>query len=305
MNATTPGRNRRHALGGALVTLAAGVAAASALGPLATGAIRYRTSATSLNQIAGGDLAGLVLVAPVALIAGLLLWRGHRAGPALALAPALWAAYMYAQLLLGQEYLRLPGNNERFFPLLLGLFVLAGTIAVIAWRDTDTTQPRAISRRLERTTAAVLLAIAAFLVLGLHLPSLLDAMRVQPTAVEYTSSPTAFWVVKVMDLGIVVPAAVATGVGLLRRRPWAGKACYAILGGYTLLSASVTGMAVVMYLNNDPDRSLTNVVAFAVFTATLAYLTTLHYRPLLVGRSPAGPGSTSPVSSQRAGSDLV
>ncbi|HEX6256018.1 MAG TPA: hypothetical protein VFZ70_09425 [Euzebyales bacterium] len=102
-----------------VAALGVGVAVASMLGPLVFDVLRYRTSDTTLNQVMGGDLAGLVVVAPTALAAGVLLWRGHRAGPVVALAPALWAVYMYAQLIVGQEYLQLPGNNERFFPLLL------------------------------------------------------------------------------------------------------------------------------------------------------------------------------------------
>jgi hypothetical protein len=77
-------------------------------------------------------------------------------------------------------------------------------------------------------------------------PNYLDAMRDHPGTVQYLSSPTAFWLVKFMDLGIVVPAAIAVGVGALRRRPWARKPVYALLGGSTLIAtllAAVTGYA--------------------------------------------------------------
>ncbi len=262
------------------MALGVGVATASVLGPLVLGVLRYPTSETTLNQVAGGDLAGLAVVAPVALAAAVLLWRGHRAGPVVALAPALWAVYMYAQLIVGQEHLQLPGNSERFFPLLLTLFVLGEAVVVLAWRAIDAEDLSPLPRRLERTSGVVLLALAAFLVVGLHLPSLADALADQPTAVEYTSSPTAFWIVKLMDLGIIVPAAVAVGVGLLRGEAWAHKASYAILGGYTLLGAAVSGMAVVMYVNGDPDASLANVAAFTAFTVAIGWLTARLYRPL-------------------------
>jgi hypothetical protein len=259
--------------------LGVGVAAASLLGPLVLDVLRYRTSDTALNQVTGGDLAGLVVVAPVALVAAVLLWRGHRAGPLVALAPALWAVYMYAQLIVGQEYLRLPGNNERFFPLLLALFIFGEAVVVLAWRAIDVHTLPELPRRLERTAGVVLLVLAAFLVVGLHLPSLLDALADQPTAVEYTSSPTAFWIVKLMDLGIIVPAAATFGVGLLRGTAWAHKASYAILGGYTLLGAAVAGMAIVMYVEGDPDASLGNVAAFTAFTVAIWWLTARLYRP--------------------------
>ncbi len=202
---------------------------------------------------------------------------------------------MYTQLIVGQEYLQLPGNNERFFPLLLALFICGEAVVVLAWRTVDARTLPPIPRRLERAAGIVLLFLAVFLVFGLHLPSLLDALAVQPSAVEYTSSPTAFWVVKLMDLGIIVPAAIATGVGLLRRADWARKGAYAIFGGYTLLSASVTGMAIVMSATADPDASLVNVAAFGAFTVAGAWLTTRLYRPLLTTSSSgrAGMASTS------------
>lgn len=263
-----------------LFVLAAGIAAATLLGPLVTDTLTYRTSDTTLNQIVGGDLAGLVLVVPVAVLAGVLCWRGHRAGPVFALAPAFWAVYMYAQLIVGQEYLDLPGNNERFFPLLLTLFIIGEVVAALAWAQTDAAELPVLARRGERTAGVVLLVLAAFLTFGLHLPSLVDALADQPTRVEYTSSPTAFWIVKLMDLGIIVPAAVTIGIGLLRRAVWARKAAYALLGGYTLIGGAVAGMAIVMYVNGDPDGSLANVVAFSAFAGALGWLTTTLLAPL-------------------------
>lgn len=263
-----------------MVVLAAGVATAALLGPLVGDVLRYRTSDTTANQIAGGDLAALAVVVPAALVAAALLWRDHRAGPVVALAPALWSVYMYAQLIVGQEHLDLAGNADRFFPLLLGLFVVGEAAAVRAWTSIDTRHLPMVPAGLERTAGIVLLVIAAFLVFGLHLPGLVDALSDSPEAVEYTSSPTAFWIVKLMDLGIIVPGAVAAGIALLRHARWATKVAYALLGGYTLLSAAVTGMAVVMAVNGDPDASLVNVAVFGAFTVGLGWLTVRLVAPL-------------------------
>lgn len=273
---------QRVTLATLVAALGVGIATASILGPLVLAVLQYRTSDTTVNQIVGGDLAGLVLVAPTAIVAAALLLRVHRAGPVVALAPALWAMYVYAQLIVGQEYLDLPGNNEQFFPLLLTLFILGAVVTVLAWRAIDARRLPPISHTLERTTGAALLVLAVFLTLGLHVPSLIDAMAAEPTAVEYTSSPTAFWIVKLMDLGIIVPAATAVGVGLLRGAAWAHKASYAIVGGYALLSAAVTGMAVVMYANADPDASLVTIVAFGLFTIVAMWLAARLYRPLFL-----------------------
>jgi hypothetical protein len=279
---TTPlvHRDRTAAvLAGLLVLLAGGITAATIAGPLVLDRLVYRTSDTTLHQVVGGDLAGLVVVVPVALVAATLVWRGHPLAPVLALGPGLWAVYVYLQLIVGQEHLDLPGNSERFFPLLLGVFVLGGAVAVLAWSLSAVADPSPPGRRLERTTGIVLLVLASFLVVGLHLPTLLDAMGDDPTSLEYTSSPTAFWIVKVMDLGIIVPAAIATGVGLLLGAAGARRPARALLVAYALLSASVTGMAVVMLVHDDPDGSIVDVVAFGTFTLVVGALAWRMVRP--------------------------
>lgn len=294
----------RRLLGAGLILLGGAVAGAAVLGPLALGVLRYRTSPTTLNQIVGGDAAMLAVVAPLAVLVGVLAVRGHPAAPVLALAPSVVAAYTYTQLIVGNEYLRLPGNVERFFPLLLGLFVLSVAIAVSAWSDVPPRRLPATSKRADRIAGVLLLVIAVFVVVGLHLPTYLDALREQPTAVQYLSSPTPFWLVKLMDLGIVAPAAAVVGIGSLRRRAWARKPMYVLLGGYTLLSASVAGMAVTMYLRRDPDASAATVIGSMLLMVALVAVTGYLYRPLFAKRA-GGPEVrpavlTDPVPLERA-----
>jgi hypothetical protein len=263
-----------------LVALGAIVGTTALLGPWGLDVIHYRTSPTTLNQVIGGDAAAFLVVAPVTVAVGILALRRHPAAPVLALAPSLFVTYTYTQLIVGEEYLRRPGNNERFFPLLLAGFVLAGAIAVTAWRSAVPDELAPMSRRLGRTMAVVLGVVAVYLVVGLHLPSLVDAWRDHPLRTEYVSSPTPFWLVKLMDLGILVPVAAVATVGLWRGAAWAAKPAYAIIGGYTLLAASVAGMGIQMYANSDPDSSLTTVAAFVTFTLAFAALSVTLYRPL-------------------------
>jgi len=259
------------------------------LGPLVLDVIHFRTTASGLNQVRGGDLAALVVVAPVCMAVGRLAWRGHPAAPVLALAPGMFAMYMYSQLILGNEYLHLPGNVERFFPLLLAMFVLAAAIVLHCW---GLTQPEGLpvsSRRLERGSGILLVVIAAFVVVGIHLPGLVDALRDHPSGEAYLAMPTTFWVVKFYDLGLVVPAALTVGVGLLRRRQWARKPAYAILGGYILLGWSVAGMAWRMLLNGDPDASLVQGIVMTGLAGAGAVFAYFLYRPLFQATTTAAP----------------
>jgi hypothetical protein len=48
-----------------------------------------------------------------------------------------------------------------------------------------------------------------------------QVVRVPQADEALVAAPNAFWVVKAMDLGLVAPASLLMGVGLLRGRSWA------------------------------------------------------------------------------------
>jgi hypothetical protein len=275
-------RSERLVLAAVLVLMALAIATASLLGPVGNDLLRYRTSPTTLNQLVGSDLAALLVAAPLALVAAALVVRRHRAGPVLATGVGVYGVYTYAQVVVGQEYLRLAGNVERFFPLLLTIFVLAESAIVLGWRQGEAA-PQPPTHLVQRATGWVLLLMAAFLVVGLHLPTMLAAWNDPTSMAEYASAPTPFWLVKLMDLGIVVPAAVVTGVGLLRGRSWASRVMFPFLTGYALLACSVVSMALVMLVNGDPDASAGLAAGFGLFTTALVALLVVWYRPLFAG----------------------
>ena len=268
-----------------LLALGVGVACAAIVGPLWLDLLDYRTSSTTRNQLLGSDAAGLLLVAPTAVVSALLVLRRSPLGPPLATGVGLYGIYTYAQVIVGQEYLRLPGNVERFFPLLLALFLLAETAVVLGLLTSRHLDPRP-TRRLERITAWTLLLIAVFLVVGLHLPSMVTAWEAPESLQEYASSPTPFWLVKLMDLGVVVPALGVTAVGLLSDRSWARWLLPGLLSAYSMLAASVFSMAVVMLLRDDPDGSPTLAIAFGAFLGALVVLLGAWLRRLRVAPTP-------------------
>lgn len=265
-------RGRMPALALLLFALGPAVAAASLLGPLGFGVIHYHVGDDVVNQVVGGDAIALALVAPAALAAGVLVWRGHPAGPLIALAPAGFSVYVYTQLAVAGEFASRPGNSERFFPLFLTVFLLGSAAFVLAWQATDTAAPPDPSPAMRQASAAVLWLVALFLTLGLHLRGLLDVIGGPPYAVEYTQSPAVFWIVKWMDLGIVVPVAIVTAVGVTRRRRWATRLMYAVVGWGALLGSAVAAMGVVMVAHDDPAASTAGTAVFVGLAVALLAL---------------------------------
>jgi hypothetical protein len=276
-------------LGIGLIALGVGLVANSLLGPLLGDLIRYRFSETLLNQGVGLDAASLVFVAPLSVGAGVLVLRGHPAGPVLALGPAIYAAYMSVQYAVGPEYLVLPGNNERFFPLHLGLFILADAIAVRAWAaiDPEGLPPR--SRRGARWFGAVLVVLGALLFLR-YLPGLIDLMGGEPSLPEYLENPTTFFLIALMDLGIFMPAAVAAGIALRGEATWAKKALYGIVAWFALVGVAVAAMVVTMQVNDDPTASVGQTATFIVAAVVFIALALRAYWPLFGRRAAPSTG---------------
>lgn len=267
-------------LGIGLIVLGLGAAAVALLGPLGFGVIEYHASSGAIDQIRGGDIAALGLVAPISILAGILALREHIAGPVLALGPAAYALYTYVQLALGGDFRRYDGTSEAFFPLFIGLFILAALIIFQSWAVVNPLALPPTSRRTDLSIGIFFFVVALFLLGGLHLPGLMDVMGGDPTSTEYLADPGVFWLVKFMDLGIVVPALIAIGIGVIRNLPWAHKAKYAAAGWFALLGASVAGMAIVMQIENDPAASWANTIAFGVFALIALAIAVVVYVPL-------------------------
>ena len=58
-----------------------------------------------------------------------------------------------------------------------------------------------------------------------------------------------------LDLGVFLPATVATGIGLVTGAHWAHKALYLVVGWFGLVGPAVAAMAITMYTNDDPNAS--------------------------------------------------
>jgi hypothetical protein len=251
----------------ALILLAGCLAANVLLGPLGAGLITWRVSDIGLNQTYGADAASLLLVVPTALTAAFLWRRGHRLAAPLALGAGLAALYYAIAETLGGDYLRYPGNNERFSPLFLALIVLSWTAAARAWVALDPNPPRP-ARGLARGLSVVL-GLGGVLIGATWLAQIVAIMLTGVVGPEYTDSPSAFWTIRIVDLGFLVPTCLATSIGLWRGAAAAIKAAYGVTAFLTLQAASVLAMGVVMLARHDPTASPALVYALAPLTLAL------------------------------------
>ncbi|MCH8899512.1 MAG: hypothetical protein IH942_03330 [Acidobacteria bacterium] len=90
----------------------------------------------------------------------------------------------------------------------------------------------------------------------------------------------------IIDVGLVVPAAVAAGIGLRRGAPWAREAAYVVIGWFALVPAAVAAMAITMQVNGNPNATTGATVLFGVAAIVLTVGAVILYRPLFQPRRP-------------------
>lgn len=269
------------------VPIAVGAIVASAVGLLWPDAYSSET-ANWAAQGRGQDAVNL-LIYPALL---LLAWRAAR-GSLLALLGwaglALYSAYSYL-LYAGWVHF------GALFPVYVAVFglsvyALVGVLALI-----DPRRLRASFRRSapERGVGALLAALGAafaLLWLGEIVPPLLEG-SVPATLTDAGLASNPVWV---LDLGVVLPAMVLTGVLLRRGRPLGYLLAVPLLAFGMAMGAAIVGMLVALGLAGEPAATgpAVMIVLIVVFETAALIAFVQHLRPGVhaadVVRSPESP----------------
>ena len=212
----------------------------------------YWDTVSTAAQAQANDLVMLVIGLPVLAISFYLTLRGSLRGRLLLTGTLAFILYTYITMCFGAAY------NELFL-VYVALFSLSLFAFILSLMSFDLkTLPAHFSEKLPRRgIAALLFFAAAFL-------SLAWLGRIAPTILQDTipalDNATSMFI-QAMDLGIIVPLCVLSGVLLLRRSPW----------GYLLASVSMMkfltiGLAVsAMGLNMVRVGVPTSPVELAIF----------------------------------------
>lgn len=194
-----------------------------------------------------------------------MTWRGRPAGVVLALGPAVYTAYMFAQYIAGPAYQYYP----RVLTFHLALFVLAGSIGTSAWSATKTVRLPMLPHRQARRHAIVLVLLAAFVV-SRYVPALIDSWNDRRLAGEHVREPAMYWSVVLLDLGVVVPVTVAAAGALWRSARDATKLLYGVVGCFALVPPSVAAMGITEIVNSDPEASVSRTVCLGLAALVFA-----------------------------------
>ena len=218
----------------------------------------YWDTVSSAAQMQANDLVTLVLGLPLLAVSYWLTLRGSLRGRLLLAGTLGFILYTYITMCFGAAY-------NRMFLVYVALFSMSLFAFVLVMMSFDIqTLPANFSGKLPRGWIAGLLFFAAAFLSAAWLGRI--AATFAPGAVPALENSTSLFI-QVMDLGIVVPTCILSGILLLRRRPW----------GYLLASVSMMkfltlGIAVsVMGVNMARVGVPVSVVELGIFP-TMALL---------------------------------
>lgn len=240
-------------------------------GPLIIGDIAYKTHDTVYNQLIAQDAVNTFVIAPILIIGALALAARKRYAKYLLVLTPLFLIYYAISYGIGWEWMAsdYQGNSEHYFFHFLGVLIAALLILLYSFTAFK-------SKRKPQFNRKALVIYSIGLVLFLSLFALMWMKEIfelyaNGTTRGYELAPTAFWLVRLFDLGFSIPLGFIS-LYLLWLRPGSSFPLQMLIYGFFLsMSVVVNAMALVMYLNGDPTFDLYGSVIFIVLMAIVFF----------------------------------
>ena len=212
----------------------------------------YWDTVSMVAQMQANDLVTLLLGLPLLAVSFWLAWRGSLRGRLLLAGTLGFILYTYITMMVGAHY-------NALFLVYVALFSLSLFALVLVMMSIDIhALPTRFSEKMPRGWIAGLLFFAAAFLSLAWLGRI--AATFAPGAIPALENTTSLFI-QAMDLGLIVPVCILSGILLLRRHAW----------GYLLASVGLTkfltlGIAVsLMGLNMARVGVPVSVVELVIF----------------------------------------
>ena len=273
---------------------AAVLVALVALGPLFTGTIEYRTSESAVFQTEGQDLANLFVITPILLLGGVLHLMRREGAKYLLVLPPITLMYVGISYGIGQEWSdpSYTGNVENYAWLFLvlvigGLLLLVGALSLFAPSDAPEFGKKGL--RVYVALMAIFLLVFAMM----WLSELVEVMSTGGTeSGNYESTPTLWWTIRFLDLGVTIPLGYLALFLLLSNPRRSYPLVLLFFGFFVTMGTAVCAMGWIMYFNDDPEMQSASLVVFTSL-AMLSYAGLLY---MVKEKLPWAAASKSPSS---------
>lgn len=256
-----------------LVAITAGLALIylAIQGPLVRGAITYKTAAVINNQLVGQDVVNLVLLTPLLFAGAIGLFLKKAFARYLLIATPLFLIYYALSYTIGWEWSSssYAGNSER--QTFLFLLVLVAALIILLY-SLAIFPKNAVSRFKKPGLAVYSVVFTLFLLVfgGMWIKEILEVIATGTTR-AYDLAPTAFWLVRVFDLGFSMPLGLIS-VYLLWARPDKAYPVICLFYGFFFTQlVAVNAMGWTMFLRKDPTFLMRDLVVFTVLALIIAF----------------------------------
>jgi hypothetical protein len=240
-------------------------------GPLFLGSISYKTAEVINNQLIGQDAVNLFLLSPILIIGGIALLLRKAYAKYLLIATPLFLIYYALSYTIGWEWSSpdYTGNSERL--MFLFLFVLVAALMILLY--SLSVFPKNVAARFKKGGLAVysvLFSLFLLLFAGMWIKEVQEVISTG-TARGYDIAPTAFWLVRVFDLGFSIPLGLVS-VYLLWARPDKAYAVICLFYGFFFTQiVAVNAMGWMMFLKKDPTFLMRDLLVFSVLALLIFF----------------------------------
>jgi hypothetical protein len=256
-----------------IVAVAAGLVLAylALQGPFALGAVTYKTAPVINNQLVGQDVVNLFMLTPILIIGGIALFLKKRIAKDLLIATPLFLIYYVLSYTIGWEWSSpsYTGNSER--STFLFLYVLIAALIILLY--TLSVFPKDVPSRFKKAGLAVYSAVFTLFLLvfaGMWSKEVQEVIATGTTR-GYDIAPTAFWLVRVFDLGFSIPLGLIS-VYLLWARPGKAYPVVCLFYGFFFTQiVAVNAMGWMMFAKHDPAFLMRDLFVFSALALIILF----------------------------------
>lgn len=240
-------------------------------GPLFLDHIHYKTAEIINNQLLGQDIVNLLVLAPLLIAGGISLLLKKRFAIYLLLMAPLYLIYYVLSYTIGWEWSSklYTGNNEKWF--FHFLFILISSVIILFYALAEF--PEKVQSHFKRKHLLIYTLLNLFFMLifaGMWISEVREVIATG-TARGYDIAPTAFWLVRVFDLGFTIPLGILSIYLLWTRPDTTFPVQFLFYGFFLTMIIAVNAMGVIMLLNNDPTFLFRDLSVFLILGAIISF----------------------------------
>ena len=233
-------------------------------GPLFLHNINYKTTQVINNQLVGQDIVNIFLLSPILIAGGVTLFLRKRISPYLIIITPLYLIYYVLGYTIGwewssQEY---SGNSQLYtfyflFILISSLIILMYSLSIFPKKAESNFKKKGL------IIYTILFSLFLMIFASMWIKEIMEVISTGTTR-GYDIAPTAFWLVRIFDLGFSIPLGFISVYLLWVRPDKSYPIQFLFYGFFFTMVIAVNAMGFEMLINNDPTFMLRDLAVFLI-----------------------------------------